>query len=65
MYQFSLDWYKNLFDSSIKESKEQLQSGERVDVITNYHKLQVYKHACRSLFEKHKLLLSMQMCIKL
>lgn len=42
-----------------------MQSGERVEVITNYHKLQVYKHACRSLFERHKLLLSMQMCIKL
>lgn len=29
------------------------------------HVLAVYRQACRSLFEKHKLLLSLQMCVKL
>jgi len=29
------------------------------------HKLNVYNQACRSLFERHKLLLSLQMFVKL
>jgi dynein heavy chain len=64
MYQFSLDWYKALFQRSIEESREQMFQ-DRYKSITKYHTLQVYKQACRSLFEKHKILLSMQMCIKL
>jgi len=38
---------------------------DRIKSITKYHTLQVYKQACRSLFEKDKLLLSMQMCVAL
>ena len=64
MYQFSLDWYKALFMNSIELSKEQMGS-DRMKGIIKFHTLQVYKQACRSLFEKDKLLLSMQMCIKL
>jgi len=33
--------------------------------IITTHTLNVYKASCRSLFERHKLLLSLQMCIKL
>jgi dynein heavy chain len=64
MYQFSLEWYKALFRKSIEESREQMFT-DRYSSITKWHTLQVYKQACRSLFEKHKILLSMQMCIKL
>jgi dynein heavy chain len=64
MYQFSLDWYKALFNRSIEKSKEQMMQ-DRMKSINKYHTLAVYKQACKSLFEKHKLLLSMQMCIKL
>jgi dynein heavy chain len=49
---------------SIEESKEQMFQ-DRIKSITKYHTLQVYRQACKTLFEKHKLLLSMQMCIKL
>lgn len=38
---------------------------DRMKSITKYHTLQVYRQACKTLFERHKLLLSMQMCIKL
>lgn len=64
MYQFSLDWYKALFMRSIEESREHMFQ-DRIKSITKYHTLQVYKQACRSLFEKDKLLLSMQMCVRL
>lgn len=64
MYQFSLDWYKDLFSKSINESKE-IQSQDRNETILKVHKLNVYNQACRSLFERHKLLLSLQMYVKL
>jgi dynein heavy chain, axonemal len=34
-------------------------------MIIKVHKLNVYNQACRSLFERHKLLLSLQMYVKL
>lgn len=64
MYQFSLDWYKKLFMQSISKSKEQMFQ-DRINSINKYHTLAVYKAACKSLFEKHKLLLSLQMCVML
>jgi dynein heavy chain len=70
MYQFSLDWYKQLFSKSITDSaSDNIGSGqggkERVDAINTHHTKFVYTTVCRSLFESHKLLLSMQMCIRL
>jgi len=41
MYQFSLDWYKALFENSIQESKDTV-SQDRNDVIMKVHKLNVY-----------------------
>lgn len=40
-------------------------SQDRNEVIMKVHKLNVYNAACRSLFERHKLLLSLQMFVKL
>jgi len=64
MYQFSLSWYKRLFEESITVSKE-TSSQDRQDTIMKVHKLAVYNRACQSLFERHKLLLSLQMLVKL
>jgi len=64
MYQFSLDWYKALFENSIAESREGVQP-DRFKAITKTHTLAVYRQTCKTLFERHKLLLSMQMCVKL
>jgi dynein heavy chain len=69
MYQFSLDWYKKLFLRSINESGGEFGGGsngskERCEEITKKHMQNVYDTVCRSLFERHKILLSMQMCIK-
>jgi dynein heavy chain len=64
MYQFSLDWYKELFNKSIIESKD-IQTQDRNETILKVHKLNVYNQACRSLFERHKLLLALQMYVKL
>lgn len=58
MYQFSLNWYKDLFQASIEESKNN-NYGDRIKNIIKTHQLKVYKQVCRSLFEKHKILLSL------
>lgn len=65
MYQFSLDWYKQLFDRSIKDVENQAVGGDKIEAISAYHTKNVFKEASKSLFQKHILLLSMQMCIKL
>lgn len=64
MYQFSLSWYKKLFCDSIEISREN-PFQDRIASITKEHTLSVYRNACMSLFERHKLLLSLQMCVKL
>jgi dynein heavy chain len=45
MYQFSLSWYKKLFEESITSSKETV-SQDRQDTIMKVHKLNVYNRAC-------------------
>ena len=80
MYQFSLAAYSTLFQSSIKEvqdrcEKEKLSAASkplapeaelarRIDLINAHHTLAVYKWACLGLFEEHKTLLSLQICVR-
>lgn len=53
-----------MFAKSIRDARE-IQSQDKNDTILKVHKLNVYNAACRSLFEKDKLLLSLQMYVKL
>ena len=57
MYQFSLDGYKELYARSIEESKSNM-TPERLKNIMKQHMVNVYKQTCKSLFERHKLLLA-------
>jgi len=68
MYQFSLDSYVELFNASIDSSRinnVDIQVSTRCDNINNYHTLSVYKSTCRGLFEEHKLLFSLSLCLKI
>lgn len=70
MYQFSLDAYVDLFNTSIENSRSthtgaDVLVSKRCDDINTYHTLAVYKYTCRGLFEAHKLLFSLQLCIKI
>lgn len=58
MYQFSLEWYRALFTKSIKKSRDN-PFQDRIKNILRAHTIAVYSSACRSLFERHKLLLSL------
>jgi len=65
MYQFSLDFYFDLYNQSIDKSPKADDLEERMRNLNNYHTASVYRNICRSLFEKHKLLFSLQMCVKM
>ncbi|MEQ2190124.1 Dynein heavy chain 2, axonemal, partial [Goodea atripinnis] len=67
MYQFSLDAYINLFILSIAKSRQtyNLKLEDRINNLNDYHTYAVYRYTCRGLFEAHKLLFSLQMCVKI
>ncbi|XP_033636218.1 dynein heavy chain 2, axonemal-like isoform X2 [Asterias rubens] len=65
MYQFSLDSYIELFNTSIDKSQRSPQLETRILNLNEYHTYAVYRFTCRGLFEKHKLLFSFQMCTKI
>ena len=65
MYQFSLDAYTELFLLSISKSKASDSLQDRIKFLNDYHTYAVYKYTSRGLFECHKLLLSLQMCVRI
>ncbi|XP_034845406.1 dynein heavy chain 2, axonemal [Mirounga leonina] len=65
MYQFSLDAYISLFVLSIDKSHRSHKLEDRIDYLNEYHTYAVYRYTCRTLFERHKLLFSFQMCAKI
>jgi dynein heavy chain, axonemal len=70
MYQFSLESYKILFERNVVRIKDKTQAmnepmPEKLNQIGELHKQEVYKYACRGLFEADKLLLSIQMAVAL
>lgn len=68
MYQFSLDAYVDLFNLSIDSSRKgslDVPVAQRCEDINAYHTLAVYRYTCRGLFEKDKLLFSLQLCFKI
>ncbi|EFJ08553.1 hypothetical protein SELMODRAFT_185288 [Selaginella moellendorffii] len=65
MYQFSLEAYTVLFVISIARAPKSENLSERIKALIEYHTYAVYKYTSRGLFEKHKLLLSLQICAKI
>lgn len=64
MYQYSLDAYAALFHHSIANSPRPEALADRIKALNDHHTYAVYKYACRGLFERHKLLLSLHMCVR-
>lgn len=65
MYAFSLTAYADLFVQSIIKSTKSSNFEKRILILNDYHTYSFYANTCRSLFQRHKLLFSFYMCVRL
>jgi dynein heavy chain len=65
MYEYSLDAFLQVFGKSLDRSKHDTVLSRRLANIIDHLKYNIYNYACTGLFEKHKLIFSLQMTLKL
>ena len=65
MYEYSLGAFLQVFNGSLRRAKPDPSLQKRLSKIIETLKYAVYNYVCTGLFEKHKLMFSLQMSLKL
>nr|XP_033782541.1 dynein heavy chain 1, axonemal isoform X1 [Geotrypetes seraphini]XP_033782544.1 dynein heavy chain 1, axonemal isoform X1 [Geotrypetes seraphini]XP_033782545.1 dynein heavy chain 1, axonemal isoform X1 [Geotrypetes seraphini]XP_033782546.1 dynein heavy chain 1, axonemal isoform X1 [Geotrypetes seraphini]XP_033782547.1 dynein heavy chain 1, axonemal isoform X1 [Geotrypetes seraphini] len=65
MYQYSLEWFLNIFLAGIANSAMADSVEKRIENINMYFTFSLYCNVCRSLFEKHKLMFAFLLCVRI
>ncbi|OCT85694.1 dynein heavy chain 1, axonemal [Xenopus laevis] len=65
MYQYSLEWFLGIFIAAIANSERAETVEKRIVNINTYFTFSLFCNVCRSLFEKHKLMFSFLLCVRI
>ncbi|KAL1023853.1 hypothetical protein UPYG_G00047240 [Umbra pygmaea] len=63
MYQFSLKYFKQLFNNTIELSEKSSVLEERLQILLDQTLLTSYTNVSRGLFEQHKIIYSFMLCV--